>query len=802
MFAKITALDLRLLLPFFAILYLCHASPVFAESRKERIRLYKITFDSNQKPCRANAIVLMGNNGIRHKTAFVKHQSILEMDSQAATLIGRLEEKGIPKDRWRFLDRRGKAILALSQNDRERIAHLPFIQSVREITAINKMPSHLYHTIVNSSSNPLVPLLVKLFRPADEAVAKGILAQFEDASLVRYFPAFNLIGVTMHLKDILCLAQDANVGGVQVVAPATRTSERAAVLSGIDVLQSDYGYTGSGVSVGVWEIGGRVQDHADFSGRLKVHATDKPISDHATQVAGIIAGDGSSNPSMGARGMAPTAFIHSYFAGRQGFLGIPTFPFDVSSAAIEDGVVISNNSWSTITGWDKSEEYGWVWSEYPFLEYYIAESWIDSALYLDEHNIDGRVAVIMVASAGNCRNTRYDPVEDGPHRHLERWETEPSEPIYTCDHNDNQNPDWRSLPGLLACTKNPIVVGAVDENKELTSFSSIGPTHDGRVKPDLVAKGVDITCIQGTNDYIHGRQGTSYSAPVVSGGIALVLEAYDDIFGSTDFFGNERVEPPLSEIKALLCHTAEDLELPGPDYRTGYGLADFNAAVQTLVEIEKREFPKEEVVQLEEILRTGTFGTYRKYLDSITSHHTKLATFHVGRHRTYLKVTLVWTDSANTFIEEGEEAILNQLDLLLIDPDGNECFPYVLDRNHPDMQAETGINDVDTVEQVCVSNPVGGQWTVQIQARGMIGVIENEHHYFPEQQFALFITTGPADSDGDGLTDDIESELGTDFRDPDTDDDGIWDGNEVSMGRSPLVHEGALVAIITALLLN
>lgn len=45
---------------------------------------------------------------------------------------------------------------------------------------------------------------------------------------------------------------------------------------------------------------------------------------------------------------------------------------------------------------------------------------------------------------------------------------------------------------------------------------------------------------------------------------------------------------------------------------------------------------------------------------------------------------------------------------------------------------------------------------------------------------------GPVDTDGDGLTDDVEAGLGTDPGNPDTDGDGISDGDEVTLGTNPL----------------
>ena len=57
------------------------------------------------------------------------------------------------------------------------------------------------------------------------------------------------------------------------------------------------------------------------------------------------------------------------------------------------------------------------------------------------------------------------------------------------------------------------------------------------------------------------------------------------------------------------------------------------------------------------------------------------------------------------------------------------------------------------------------------------------------------------DEDGDGLTNLVEVELGTDINDPDTDNDNMEDGDEVDVGRNPLLNEPALIVIINSLLL-
>ncbi len=73
-----------------------------------------------------------------------------------------------------------------------------------------------------------------------------------------------------------------------------------------------------------------------------------------------------------------------------------------------------------------------------------------------------------------------------------------------------------------------IAVGATDLNLQVASFSSRGPTADGRLKPELVAPGVDVFAASSAGPGVYDVQlsGTSYSAPLIAGGAALVMEAW------------------------------------------------------------------------------------------------------------------------------------------------------------------------------------------------------------------------------------------------------------------------------------
>lgn len=108
-----------------------------------------------------------------------------------------------------------------------------------------------------------------------------------------------------------------------------------------------------------------------------------------------------------------------------------------------------------------------------------------------------------------------------------------------------------------------VTVGAVDSFNVVTSFSSRGPTADGRIKPDVTAMGRRVLCPSFTDDAAYQRvSGTSFSTPLTAGVVALLLEAHP-AWG------------PI-EVRDALRATALNQATPDPDI--GWGLVQGLAA--------------------------------------------------------------------------------------------------------------------------------------------------------------------------------------------------------------------------------
>jgi len=119
----------------------------------------------------------------------------------------------------------------------------------------------------------------------------------------------------------------------------------------------------------------------------------------------------------------------------------------------------------------------------------------------------------------------------------------------------NSGPMERTV-GAPGCAREVITIGASTDNDEVASFSSRGPTSDGRVKPDVVLPGMNIISLRATGTTLGSGQvdehytslsGTSMATPHAAGVAALLLAANPDL--------------TPRQIKEILKSTAVDLGL-------------------------------------------------------------------------------------------------------------------------------------------------------------------------------------------------------------------------------------------------
>jgi subtilisin family serine protease len=107
-----------------------------------------------------------------------------------------------------------------------------------------------------------------------------------------------------------------------------------------------------------------------------------------------------------------------------------------------------------------------------------------------------------------------------------------------------------------------LTVGAVNASETVTGFSSIGPSFDGRVKPDVMAQGQSAVLSDPSGNIITAN-GTSFSSPIMAGMVACLWQAFPN---KTNV-----------EIKDLIVKASDRFTFPSPQY--GFGIPDFSVAL-------------------------------------------------------------------------------------------------------------------------------------------------------------------------------------------------------------------------------
>ena len=238
---------------------------------------------------------------------------------------------------------------------------------------------------------------------------------------------------------------------------------------------------------------------------------------------------------------------------------------------------------------------------------------------------------------------------------------------------------WNTI-GAYSTSKNIITVGNIDGSTYAMDYgSSWGPCDDGRIKPDVVGPGVGVTSCDVGGGYAT-LSGTSMSTPAVAGTAALLLQQ-----GHASRPGHTFLS---STIKGILINTAIDRPPTGPDYMYGYGRLGGVAAVEKIM------------------------GGDSSYIESeISSGEVHLYDLTVPSGED-LRVTLVWDDPGATAVSG--PALVNDLDLILIDPFSGEEYPWILNGDEPGQAAMKGIDRLNNIEQVDVFDPTPGLWKARV----------------------------------------------------------------------------------------
>ncbi|MCV9927024.1 S8 family serine peptidase [Flavobacterium sp. LS1R49] len=122
--------------------------------------------------------------------------------------------------------------------------------------------------------------------------------------------------------------------------------------------------------------------------------------------------------------------------------------------------------------------------------------------------------------------------------------------------------------GAPADAVSVITVGSVTANKTLSSFSSIGPSYDGRIKPDVMAQG-SAAVVSSVTGNIGTTNGTSFSCPIMAGAIACLWQAFPN--------------KTNQEIRQMVLKSSDRYASPNIQY--GYGIPNFSLALNTILNV-------------------------------------------------------------------------------------------------------------------------------------------------------------------------------------------------------------------------
>lgn len=277
--------------------------------------------------------------------------------------------------------------------------------------------------------------------------------------------------------------------------------------------------------------------------------------------------------------------------------------------------------------------------------------------------------------------------------------------------------------GSPATSKNSVGSGATANGTSAStigSYTSRGPTADGRRKPTICAPGSSLSSASGASDTgFQSLTGTSMSCPAMAGATTLIRQYFTEGWYPTGaIVAGNAITPSAALLKAMaVASTANDMTgFTIPDNNVGWGRINADNILYFAGDTRRLA-----VVDDNDGLATGEFVEYE---------------INVTDASVPLQIALCWTDKEGNPVSSVQ--LVNDLDLTVTEPNGTTVY---LGNVFSGGQSTTGgASDALNVEEgVRRATPATGIWTVRVSGTNCP---------FSPQPFGLVVSGGMGQNNG------------------------------------------------------
>jgi hypothetical protein len=447
--------------------------------------------------------------------------------------------------------------------------------------------------------------------------------------------------------------------------------------------------SGTGLNkLGIWDGGAARTSHRELLGRVQVMDSPTTLSGHTTAVLGNMIASGL-NPNV--RGMCYATQIKNWNFSND----------NAEIIAAANDLLVSNHSYASTSAWTNI---GGQWYWYGDSSLHLTKDWkfgyYDNRSRIWDSIMVAQPYYLMVKASGNDRGNGVAPGTPHFYWNGTAWAgsttTRDTVGPYDCIST------FGNAKNILCVGAVPVQPNGLVGNINTFSYSSWGPTDDGRIKPDLVAPSGVILSVGSANDSAYaGLGGTSMSAPSVTASLLLLQQYHQQLKG---------VYMRNATLKALAIHSARRCKpnLPGPDYECGWGIPDMAKAASFLRD-----------------------SIQHKVIEQLIHNNDSLVAFVYVNPWDTLRSTLVWTDpkgiTGAPAFNDTVPKLVNDFDMrLYTQNDSLIGFPFILNPFNPAAAATTGDNYRDNVEQIMKTNLPSGWYKIKVKHKGNLQALQSQ----------------------------------------------------------------------------